>query len=143
MQDYLLHHLLGHSAKQYPEKEAFVYQENSITYAELEKKSGGLALKLLQMGVKRGDRIGIFLGKSLEMIISLFGILKAGGIYVPIDPLAPWNRVAFIIKHCGIECLIASSKNMEKLFSGFHGRRSPEILLRNASRSSNPTMTAL
>ena len=122
MQDYLLHHLLEHSAKQNPEKEAFVYKENSITYEELEKKSSGLALKLLQMGVKRGDRIGIFLGKSLEMIISLFGILKAGGIYVPIDPAAPVNRVAFIVNHCGIECLIATSSNLEKLFSGFHGK---------------------
>ena len=120
MQDYLLHHLLEHSAKQNPEKEAFVYKENSITYAELEKKSSSLALQLLQMGVKRGDRIGIFLGKSLEMIISLFGILKAGGIYVPIDPSAPVNRVAFIINHCGVECLIASSRNLQKLFSSFH-----------------------
>ena len=118
MQDYLLHHLLEYSAKKYPEKEAFVYKENSITYAELEKKSSSLALKLLQMGVKRGDRIGIFLGKSLEMIISLFAILKAGAIYVPIDTSAPVNRVAYIINHCDIECLIASSRNLEKLYSG-------------------------
>jgi amino acid adenylation domain-containing protein len=124
MQDYLLHHLLKHSAKQNPEKEAFVYKENSITYAELEKKSNGLALKLLQMGVKKGDRIGIFLGKSLEMIISLFGILKVGGIYVPIDPSSPANRVAFIINHCGIECLITSSRNLGKLFSGFNEKLS-------------------
>ncbi len=120
MQDYLLHHLLEYSAKKYPEKEAFVYKENSTTYAELEKKSSSLALKLSQMGVKKGDRIGLFLGKSLEMIISLFGILKVGGIYVPIDPSAPVNRVAFIINNCGIESLIASSRNLEKLFSGFH-----------------------
>ncbi len=118
MQVFLLHQLLEHSAKQHPEKVAFVFKENSITYAELEKKSNGLALKLSQMGVKRGDRIGIFLGKSLEMIISLFGILKVGAIYVPIDPSAPANRAAFIIHHCGIECLISSSGNLVKLFSG-------------------------
>ena len=120
MQDHLLHHLLENTARQHPEKVAFVCKEKSITYAELERKSNGLALKLSQMGVKRGDRIGIYLGKSLEMIISLFGILKAGGIYVPIDPAAPANRVAFIINHCGIEFLIASSGNLGKLFSGGH-----------------------
>ena len=120
MQDHLLHHLLENAARQHPEKVAFVCKENSITYAELERKSSGLALKLTQMGVKRGDRIGIYLGKSLEMIISLFGILKAGGIYVPIDPSAPPNRVAFIINHCGMGCLIASAGNLEKLFAGYH-----------------------
>src|SRR3972149_10143393 len=122
MQDYLLHHLLEHSAKRNPEKDAFVYKENSITYAELEKKSNVLARKLLQLGVRRGDRVGIFLDKSLEMIISLFGILKAGGIYVPIDPSAPAHRVAFILDHCGIECLFASTRNQGKLYSGFHGK---------------------
>jgi amino acid adenylation domain-containing protein len=121
MRDYLLHHLLEYAAGKFPEKEAFVFKEESIVFSELENRSNKLALKLSRIGVKKGDRVGIFMGKSLETIVSLFGILKAGGVYVPIDPSAPPNRVAFILNNCGIECLIASSGNLEKLYSGFDG----------------------
>jgi amino acid adenylation domain-containing protein len=122
VKDYLLHHLLEHSARRFPEKDAFVCGEHAISYTELEKKSNGLARRLREMGVRKGDRVGIFLGKSIEAIVSLFGILKAGGIYVPIDPSAPAHRIAFIINHCGMERLIASSRNLGKLFSGFPGK---------------------
>ncbi|MEJ2715526.1 MAG: amino acid adenylation domain-containing protein [Deltaproteobacteria bacterium] len=121
MKEFLLHHLLAQSARQYAAKEAFVCRDQSITYEELERKSDALALTLLQMGLERGNRVGIFLGKSLESIISLFGILKAGGIYVPIDPMAPPHRVEYILGNCDIECLVAASKNIEKLFREHHG----------------------
>lgn len=119
MQTYLLQQLLEQSARNHPDGNAFVFKNDSITYKELDEKSSKLALKLLQIGVSKGDRVGIFLGKSLEMIVSLFGILKAGGVYVPIDPATPPQRTAYIINNCGIECLVASSVNLSSLFTGF------------------------
>jgi len=118
MRDHLLHHLLEQSAHIYPDNVAIVFKDKSVTYSELERQSSELALKLLRLGVKKGDRVGITLAKSIESIVSLFGILKTGAIYVPIDPAAPVSRVAYIIKHCGIECLIASSRNLDMLLSG-------------------------
>ena len=114
---YLLHHLLEYSAKKYPNKAAVVFKEESVTYYDLDRQSSELSLRLLRLGIKKGDRVGIMLSKSIEAIIALFGILKAGAIYVPIDPSSPNNRSAYIIKHCGIECLITSSRHLSALFS--------------------------
>jgi amino acid adenylation domain-containing protein len=117
MLNYLLHHLLEQSAKKYPDKAAVVFNDASLTYNELDKKSSDLSTKLIQLGVKKGDRVGIMLPKSIEAIIALFGILKTGAIYVPIDPASPNSRSAYIIKHCEIECLITSSRHALMLFS--------------------------
>jgi amino acid adenylation domain-containing protein len=115
---HLLPHLLTETAGKFPDKETVVFGENSITYAELERRSSQLASSLLKWGIKKGDRVGILLKKSIESIISLFGIMKAGAIYVPIDPLAPANRSKYIIRNCGIECLITSSQGMMNLYTG-------------------------
>ena len=122
MRDHLLHHLLEDSAKKYPDNVAVVFKDASVTYADLERQSSGLALRLAELGIKKGDRVGIILPKSIESIVSLFGILKAGAIYVPIDPAAPLGRVGYIIKHCGIACLITSSRYLVSL-SAYPGDR--------------------
>lgn len=117
MSDHLLQHLLTNSARKYPDNVAVVFKEKSVTYSELEQQSNDLAQTLQQLGIKKGDRVGIMLSKSIETIVSLFGILKSGAIYVPIDPSSPVNRITYIIKHCGIECLIASSPSLNTLLS--------------------------
>lgn len=117
MSGHLLQHLLENSARKYPDNVAVVFKEKSVTYSELEQLSNDLARKLRQLGIKKGDRVGIMLSKSIETIVSLFGILKSGAIYVPIDPSSPVNRITHIIKHCGIECLIASPLNLNTLLS--------------------------
>jgi acyl-CoA synthetase (AMP-forming)/AMP-acid ligase II len=91
--DIYLHQLLEDAAARNPEKEAVIYRDQSISYLDLERKSNKLAQLLIRNGVKPGDRVGILLGKCLESIISIFGILKTGGCYVPIDPSAPATRV--------------------------------------------------
>lgn len=114
---HLLHHILTESSWKFPDKDAVVFGDNSITYAELERRSSQLAFSLLQWGIKKGDRVGILLKKSIESIIALFGIMKAGAIYVPLDPLAPADRLGRIIVNCGIERLITSQENLTKLFT--------------------------
>jgi amino acid adenylation domain-containing protein len=114
----LLHHLLTESSVTYPEKTAVAFKDTTITYSSLETKSNQLALMLSKHGITRGDRIGIKLGKSIESIIALFGILKAGAIYVPLDPLAPIAKVNHIITHCGIECIITSAEHLQIFKSG-------------------------
>ena len=106
---YLLQDLLTNTASQYPDKEAVNFKGNSLTYSDLEKKSNQLAAALSQSGVKTGDRVGIMLNKSIEAIISIFGILKTGAIYVPIDVRTPTSRVQNILKNCDIQLLISSS----------------------------------
>jgi amino acid adenylation domain-containing protein len=112
---YLLQHLLINSAEQYPQKEAVIYGEERITYKKLDEITDKLAALLLENGIKRGDRIGIYMNKSIASVISIFGILKASAIYVPIDPNAPLSRIDYIIRNCGIRCLLTSSQRTEKL----------------------------
>jgi len=122
MHNYLLHHLLEQSAKKYPDKVAVVFKEKSVTYADLDGQSSQLALQLMQMGVKKGDRVGILLTKSIEQVVSLFGILKSGAIYVPIDPAAPAGRVDYMIRRCGIECLLTTARQLSTMISGSEGK---------------------
>jgi amino acid adenylation domain-containing protein len=111
MQTNTLRTLLAGTADRFPENDVLVSRGKKITYSELETASNQLAATLKKSGVKHGDRVAIMLNKSIESIISLFGILKAGAIYVPIDPQSPSARTQHIIKHCEIESLITSSLN--------------------------------
>lgn len=110
--EFLLQHLLINSAKKSPDKKAVVYEDKSISYLELDKITNNLATVLIQHGIKKGDRVGIYLNKSISSIISIYGILKTGAVYVPLDPKAPVSRLEYIIKNCGIECLLTSTQKI-------------------------------
>lgn len=118
---YLLQQLLTESAVKYPNKIALVDNKNKITYSEIDIASNQLANRLISEGVKKGDRVGFHLKKSIESIISIFAILKSGGVYVPIDPLSPPKRVTYMVRDCGIRCLITSSDKITKLESDIRG----------------------
>ena len=75
---YLLHQLLSESATRYPDKVAVVFRDQTLTYAQLDLETNLLANFLLESGVQKGERISIYLDKSLFSIISVYGILKAG-----------------------------------------------------------------
>jgi len=119
MQVYLLQHLLQESTNRYPDKEAVICSESSITYADLNNKSDQLSQALIQSGVKMGDRVGVMLSKSIESIICIFGILKAGASYIPIDPLAPASRIKYIINNSGIQLLLTSERDIVKVIPDF------------------------
>ena len=112
---YLLQQLLAKSAKGYPEKAAVWARGQSITYRELEERSNQLAHFLREQGIQKGDRVGLFFPKSVESIISMLGVLKAGGVYVPLDPQAPADRVGYIIGNCGIRVLITNRERRAAL----------------------------
>ncbi len=112
---YVLPQLLIETAPRFPEKDAVVFQEEKISYAQLDEVSNRLAHVLKQSGVRRGDRVGIYLNKSIASIVSIFGILKADAVYVPLDPFAPVKRLGYIIKNCGIECLLSAANKLESI----------------------------
>ncbi len=114
MENFLLHDLLKSAAVSMPERIALVFFDREVTYSELDHASDALAGFLVRSGVKIGDRVAILLSKSPEAIISVFGILKAGAAYVPIDPQLPAGRATFIIENCGIRTLVTSSDHFRK-----------------------------
>ena len=112
---YLLPDIIKNSANQFPDNVAFRYQNESLTFEGLLKRSNQLAFKLNELGVKRGDRVGIFLDSSLETAISVYGIMSAGAVFVPLDTNAPPARIAFVINDCGIRHIISGKKQSRSL----------------------------
>ena len=109
---YVLHQLLTESAARYPDRESVRYKGESLTYEQLDKLTNQVALTLQEKGVKKGDRVGIYVHKSFASLISVFGIMKAGGVYVPLDPNAPVKRLAYITRNCDIRVLITSTEKL-------------------------------
>ena len=88
---------------------------SSLTYAELETRSSQLAHLLRDRGVGRGDRVGLFFPKSVESVVAMLGVLKAGAVYVPLDPHAPVRRIAGIVENCGLRALVTTADKRRAL----------------------------
>lgn len=94
---------------------AFKCGSKSLSYTEMLTKTNQLAIYLGSLGVKKGDRVGIYLERSLETALSIYGILKAGAVFVPLDPSAPQKRTLHLIHDCNLKHLITSRLQRKKL----------------------------
>jgi amino acid adenylation domain-containing protein len=108
---FLLSHLLTESAARWPDREALRFQGQGVTYGQLDRLTSQLARTLRAIGVRRGDRVALYVHKSPASVIGIFGILKAGGVYVPLDPTAPIKRLAYITRNCDTKVLVSSTGN--------------------------------
>lgn len=104
---FTLHSLLERSADRFPDHPAVVDGARTITYAELDLAATRLANTLSELGVRRGDRVGLYLEKSIEAVIGIYGILKTGAAYVSIDVKAPIERSTYIAGDCGMEVMVS------------------------------------
>ena len=102
--------LLLNAAQRTPDKAAIVAQGRRHTYRELDRRSNQLAHALLTVGIQRGDRVAIFSDNSAEVVIALFAILKAGGVFLVINPTTKSDKLAFILNDCRAAGLIAHAR---------------------------------
>jgi amino acid adenylation domain-containing protein len=116
---FLLHHLVSESAVQYPDKDAVIFKDRKITFAELDRESNKLAHMLLSLKIEKGDRIGLYLDRGIDAIIAACAVLKTGAVYVPIDPASPSRRVSYIVEKCGIKTLLTLQEKLAKLGQAF------------------------
>ncbi len=112
---YILQQLLSTSASRYPEKIAVSARGRSLSYRELEERSNQLAHLLRERGVAKGDRVGLFFPKCVESLVCMLGALKAGAAYVPLDPQAPADRIAYILGDCGVRVLLTNAEKRKAL----------------------------
>ena len=103
------------TARAYPDKVAVKCQEQTLTYDELDKRSNQLAHFLQEKGVDTEVRVGIFQERSEELIVSILAVLKAGGTYVPLDPVYPQDRLSYIFADSGISLVITESDLLSSL----------------------------
>ncbi|HYP26767.1 MAG TPA: amino acid adenylation domain-containing protein [Blastocatellia bacterium] len=101
-----IHELFEAQAERTPDATAVVFEQQRLTYAELNRRANQLARYLQEMGVGPESLVGICLERSIEMVVAILGILKAGGAYVPLDPDYPRERLAFIIEDARVSVLL-------------------------------------
>jgi len=104
-----VHDLTSEQASQRPGAVAAVCGEERLTYAQLNAQANRLANELKRRGVRPESRVGLFLERSLGMIVGIVGVLKAGGAYVPLDARHPADRISFQIKNSQMDLLITQS----------------------------------
>lgn len=112
--------LFYESAAENAHRIAVVSGDKSLTYAELDARSNQLAHHLLGLGVRPETPVAICLDRSLEMMVGLLGIMKAGGAYSPIDPEFPVARIEYLLKDTGADILLTTGAHRETLAS-IHG----------------------
>lgn len=113
--DFLIWHLLRESARRAPQKEALVHGEERLTYGEVAQRVNGFAAALRNAGLRRGDRIGIYLEASVPQVVSIFGISRAEGVFVPINALLHAEQVQHIARDCGMKGLITTPGKLATL----------------------------
>jgi amino acid adenylation domain-containing protein len=104
----LLQDAVQSQASAAPDATAIVAGIRSVTYRQMDDWSTQLAHLLIQNGCRPGDRVGLYVPKSIEAIVAMLGILKAGGVYVPMDSRSPAARLARIVESCTPVCILAS-----------------------------------
>ncbi|MFM2313466.1 MAG: hypothetical protein RLZZ04_2742 [Cyanobacteriota bacterium] len=119
--DKCIHQLFETQVEKTPDAVAVVFENQRLSYQELDERANQLANYLQRLGVKPETLVGIYVERSLEMMVGLLGILKAGGAYVPLDPNYPQERLQFMLQDSAAPVLLTQ----QKLIAGlpFHEAR--------------------
>lgn len=103
----LVHHFLEQSADQYGAKTALVCGAQRLTYLQVEQQANQAANALRARGIQRGDRVALFMPNSAELVCALFAVLKAGAVFVIINPTTKTDKLAYILNNCQARALIS------------------------------------
>jgi amino acid adenylation domain-containing protein len=104
--DLCLQDIFESQVERTPENVAVVYENQELTYRELDSRANQLAHFLKKLGVSPEVPVGLFMERSVEMVVGIYGIIKAGGAYVPLDPEYPSERVAFMLEDTQVPVLL-------------------------------------
>ncbi|MDB9451125.1 non-ribosomal peptide synthetase, partial [Dolichospermum circinale] len=113
--DEYIHQLFAAQVEKTPDAVAVVFENQQLTYRELNQKANQLGHYLQSLGVSSGMLVGICVERSVEMVVGLLGILKAGGAYVPLDPNYPQERLSYMLADSGLLVLLTQQQLIEKL----------------------------
>ncbi|MGB3508277.1 MAG: amino acid adenylation domain-containing protein, partial [Microcoleaceae cyanobacterium] len=110
-----IHYLFEAQVEQTPDEIAVVFEQQKLTYRELNERANQLAHYLQKIGIQPDTLVGMCVERSFEMIVTILGILKAGGAYLPLDPDYPQERLEYMLSHSQISVLIAQQKWLQVL----------------------------
>ncbi len=141
-----LHAQLDATVRRFPARTAVEDPgKGQLTYAELGELSDRLRDRLALLGVEPGDRVGLYMAKSLDAIVTIFGALKTGAAYVPVDPGAPPARCAYILNNCSVRVIVTERRLSQALTEELQklGSVPPLLLLDDAAEANLPVAAML
>ncbi|MEB0299047.1 condensation domain-containing protein, partial [Pseudomonas sp. 10S4] len=109
------HQLIAEQARRSPDAVAVRFNQQTLTYAQLNSRANRLAHQLIEQGVGPDVLVGLAAERGLVMVVGLLAILKAGGAYVPLDPTYPQDRLAYMIEDSGIQLLLTQASLLSQL----------------------------
>ena len=128
-----IHELFEAQAARTPQAVALIFEEQRVTYQDLNEQAGALSESLRKLGVGPGARVGLCVNRSAQMVGGLLGILKTGACYVPLDPLYPLDRMAFMLQDSRASVLLTH----ESLRESFRSQL-PDLKILSLDRTSGP-----
>jgi amino acid adenylation domain-containing protein len=108
----LVHHFLEMSARRLPHKTALVFEDSRLTYAEIDHMANQCAQALLAGGVKRGDRVALFADNSVELVVAIFGALKANAVFCVINGSTKTDKLAFMLQNARPTALVTQANKL-------------------------------
>ena len=107
-----VHDLVREAAASYADRPALTFKDESLTYAGLWERARSVAAGLERLGVRRGDRVAIYLDKRIENVVAMLASSAAGAVFVPVNPILKAPQVAHIIQDCEVTTLVTSSQRL-------------------------------
>lgn len=111
----LLNEFLERSSQLFPDKEALVCNERRFTYRDIESMSNRLANAFIANTLQKQDRVAVYLENSPESVVSIFGTLKAGGIFVVVNPQVKAKKLEYILNDCQVKILVTDQKHLNSI----------------------------
>ncbi len=110
-----LHHLLADAAARWPDAPALTYKRETLSYSDLWRQARAVGAGLSKLGLRRGERVGVYVEKRLETVAAIFGISAASGVFVPVNPVLRQKQAAYILDNCSCRMLITTPERLALL----------------------------
>ena len=111
----LVNDFLRDSARRFPNKVALICDGHRLTYTQIEDQANRVANGLLALGIQRGERVAVWLPNSVEAVIAIFGILKAGATFLVVNPTTKPGKLAYVLNNCTASGLFALARHREQV----------------------------
>lgn len=138
-----LFHFLEEAARKFPDRACTIFKGAVITYQEMNTLTDHMAAALVEMGVKKGDRVGLFLPNTPQFVIAYFGILKAGGVVVAVNPTYPPDEVITPVNDANIEIMFTLTRFYDRLKKVREKSKLKRIIVTNIKETLPPLLRFL
>jgi long-chain acyl-CoA synthetase len=138
-----LFHFLDDSATKYPDVACTIFKGARISFKEMGRITDQVAAALVEMGVKKGDRVGIFMPNSPQFVMAYFGILKAGGVVVAVNPLYTAKEIEYQVNDAGIEIMFVMSNFYKVMKAAQPNTRIKKLIVSNIKEALPPVLRFL